>query len=53
MFYRQWEETVVGLKMHIHRKRVQVSRKLLITCAGSKEFVDDYNWLLHSSKNFF
>ena len=26
-FYRQWEETVVGLKMHIHRKRVQVSRK--------------------------
>ena len=25
--YRQWEETVVGLKMHIHRKRVQVSRK--------------------------
>ena len=26
-FCRQWEETVVGLKMHIHRKRVQVSRK--------------------------
>ena len=25
--YRQWEETVVGLKMHIHRKRVLVSRK--------------------------
>ena len=25
--YRQWEETVVGLKMHIHRKRVQFSRK--------------------------
>ena len=26
-FYRQWEETVVGLKVDIHRKRVQVSRK--------------------------
>ena len=26
-FHRQWEETVVGLKMHIHRKRVRVSRK--------------------------
>ena len=26
-FYRQWEETVVGLKTHIHRKRVQVDRK--------------------------
>ena len=26
-FYRQWEETVVGLKMHIHRKCIQVSRK--------------------------
>ena len=27
MYYRHWEETVVCLKMHIHRKRVQVSRK--------------------------
>ena len=26
-YYRQWEETVVGLKIDIHRKRVQVSRK--------------------------
>ena len=26
-FYRQWEENVVGLKINIHRKRVQVSRK--------------------------
>ena len=26
-FYRQCEQTVVGLKMHNHRKRVQVSRK--------------------------
>ena len=26
-FHRQWEETVVGLKMHIHRKRLQASRK--------------------------
>ena len=26
-FYRQWEETLVGLKIHIHRKHVQVSRK--------------------------
>ena len=26
-FYRQWKETVVGLKMRIHRKRVQASRK--------------------------
>ena len=26
-FYRQWKETVAGLKMHIHWNRVQVSRK--------------------------
>ena len=26
-FYRLWEKTIVSLKMHIHRKRVQVSRK--------------------------
>ena len=26
-FYRQWEETVVGLKMHIYWKHVQVRRK--------------------------
>ena len=26
-FYRLWEETVVGLKMHIHGKYVQVRRK--------------------------
>ena len=26
-FYRQWEETVVALKTHIHRKCVQVNRK--------------------------
>ena len=24
-FYRQWEEIVVGLNKHIHRKRQQVS----------------------------
>ena len=26
-FYRLWKKTIVSLKMHIHRKRVQVSRK--------------------------
>ena len=26
-FYRLWEKTIVTLKMHIHQKRVQVSRK--------------------------
>ena len=39
-FYRQWEEPVVGLKMHIHRKRVQVSRKhYLLQVRGAGEWL--------------
>ena len=54
-FYRQWEETVVGLKMHIHRKRVQVSRKhyLLQEQGAGGGVVDDHKWLLHSSEKLF
>ena len=51
--YRQWEETVVGLKMHIHRKRVQVSRKHYILQVRETGVVDDYKWLLHSSEKFY
>ena len=48
-FYRQREETVVGLKMHIHRKRVQVIGKhYLLQVQGAE------GWLMiHSSEKFF
>ena len=26
-FYRQWEKTIVGLKMHIHPNHMKVNRK--------------------------
>ena len=52
--YRQWEETVVGLKMHIYRKRVLVSRKhYLSQVQGAGGWLMIISGCFTPRKNFF
>ena len=54
MSYRQLGETVVGLKMHIHQKRVLVSRKhYLLQVRGTGESLMIVSGCFTPLKNFF
>ena len=54
MSYRQLGETAVGLKMHIHQKRVQVSRKYyLLQARGAGESLMIVSGCFTPLKNFF